>query len=69
MDTIHRSSKTERQMEEEVSRLHNVLDELKTCGMGYNDNAVRQMIECIKVFSDGRLEITFGGGYEMEEHI
>ena len=56
-------------MEEEVSRLHNVLDELKTCGMGYNDNAVRQMIECIKVYPDGKLEVIFGGGYTINEQV
>ena len=69
LDAIHRSGKTERQMAEEVSRLHNVLDELKTCGMEYNDNAVRQMIECIRVYPDGRLEVIFGGGYTINELV
>lgn len=35
----------------------------------YDDAIVRQMIECIKVFSDGKLEITFGGGYIVEEQL
>ena len=35
----------------------------------YDDSIVRQMIECIRVFHDGRLEIVFGGGYEIEEHL
>ena len=30
---------------------------------------VRQMIECIKVHSDGKLTIIFGGGYEIEESL
>ena len=32
-NAIHRFGRTERQMEEEVSHPHNVLDELKTCGI------------------------------------
>ena len=35
----------------------------------YDDSIVRQMIECIKVHSDGRLTIIFGGGYEIEEAL
>ena len=30
---------------------------------------VRQMIECINVYGDGRLTIIFGGGYEIEETL
>ena len=69
MDAIHRADRTERQMEEEISHPHNVLDELKTCGIAYNDNAVRQMIECIRVYLDGKLEVIFGGGYTINEQV
>lgn len=30
---------------------------------------VRQMIECIKVYPDGKLDIIFNGGYTIVEHI
>ena len=35
----------------------------------YDDSIVRQMIECIRVFKDGRLKIIFGTGYEVDEQI
>lgn len=35
----------------------------------YDDSIVRQMIECIKVYPGGRLEIIFGGGYLVEESV
>ena len=35
----------------------------------YDDSIVHQMIECIKVHSDGKLTIIFGGGYEIEEKL
>lgn len=35
----------------------------------YDESIVRQMIECIKVFKDGRLLVIFGGGYEVEINI
>lgn len=37
--------------------------------MRYNDFLVRQLIECIKIYHDGRLEIIFGGGYLIKEHL
>ena len=33
------------------------------------DEFVRQMIECVKVCAEGKLEIIFGGGTVIEEHI
>ncbi|MDD6022837.1 MAG: hypothetical protein PUC06_01180 [Oscillospiraceae bacterium] len=35
----------------------------------YDDSIVRQMIECIKVYPDRKLEVYFGGGYRMEEYV
>lgn len=35
----------------------------------YDDAVVRQMIECIKVFEGGRIQVIFGGGYMIEEHV
>lgn len=45
------------------------IESLRNCGCEYNDNAVRQMIECIKVYPDGKLDIIFNGGYTIVEHI
>ena len=35
----------------------------------YDDSIVRQMIECIKVYEDGKITVIFGGGHEIEEQI
>lgn len=35
----------------------------------YDDAVVRQMIECIKVFEGGRIQVIFGGGYMIEEQV
>ena len=45
------------------------VDEMQDGITEYDDGIVRQMIECIKVYGDGRLEVIFGGGYMIEEHI
>lgn len=37
--------------------------------MEYDDTNVHQMIECVKVYPDGRLDMIFGEGYLMEEHL
>lgn len=35
----------------------------------YDDAVVRQMVECIKVFEDRRIQVIFGGGYMIEEQV
>lgn len=45
------------------------VDEMQDGITEYDDGIVRQMIECIKVYGDGRLEVIFGGGYMIEERI
>jgi len=35
----------------------------------YDESIVRQMIECIKIYPDNKILVTFGGGYEIEEEI
>ena len=37
--------------------------------MEYDDSIVRQMVECIKAYPGGKLEIIFGGGYLVEESV
>ena len=36
---------------------------------GVKTGIVRQMVECIKVYPGGKLEIIFGGGYLVEESV
>jgi DNA invertase Pin-like site-specific DNA recombinase len=35
----------------------------------YDESIVRQMVECIKIYPDNKILVTFGGGYEIEEEI
>ena len=35
----------------------------------FAETVVRQMVECVKVFEGGKVEIVFGGGYAVEERI
>lgn len=45
---------------------------LKSCSLQcvlHDDSIVRQMVECIKVYPSGKLEIIFGGGYLVEESV
>ena len=35
----------------------------------YDDTVVRQIIECVRVYTDGTLEIIFGGGVTFNEQV
>lgn len=55
--------------QERLTLLQETISRRKMHQDQYDDAIVRQMIECIRVYHDGRLEIIFGGGYMVEEQL
>ena len=55
--------------QERLKEIQATIDSRAASVNEYDDTIVRQMIECIRVYHDGRLEIIFGGGYEIAEHL
>ena len=35
----------------------------------FAETVVRQMVECVKVFDGGKVEVVFEGGYVVEEQV
>ena len=64
-ESIHKDGSRQARLEE----IQSIIAERNANETQYDDSIVRQMIECIKVHSDGRLTIIFGGGYEIEETL
>ena len=52
-----------------LDQIKRVISEREQSRFQYDDSIVRQMIECIKVYPSGKLDIIFGGGYIVEENI
>ena len=64
-ESIHKDGSRQARLEE----IQNIIAERNVNETQYDDSIVRQMIECIKVHSDGRLTIIFGSGYKIEEAL
>ena len=64
-ESIHKDGSRQARLEE----IQNIIAKRSANNTQYDDSIVRQMIECIKVHSDGKLTIIFGGGYEIEETL
>ena len=64
-ESIHKDGSRQARLEE----IQNIIAERNANETQYDDSIVRQMIECIKVHSDGRLTIIFGSGYKIEEAL
>ena len=54
---------------DKMKLIQHEIDSRKTAEDHYDDSIVRQMIECVKVFPDGKVEVYFGGGYMIEEQL
>nr|MDE5995076.1 recombinase family protein [Oscillospiraceae bacterium] len=66
---IRESESEDGDLQKRLSEIQRTIDERETNRSIYDDSVVRQMIECIKVYKDGRLQIIFGGGYEIEVNL
>ena len=68
IEAIQKSMSSDDEYREKLEMVNREISEHQS-NCEYSDSIVRHMIECIKVFSDGRLEVYFGGGNMVEEHI
>ncbi len=66
---LEENSRTNKENDSRIQQLQQMIAERVSNRMTYDDSIVHQMIECVKVHPDGRLDIIFGGGYLIEEHM
>ena len=52
-----------------LEQIQAIISERENKCMEYDDSIVRQMVECIKAYPGGKLEIIFDGGYLVEESV
>ena len=67
--TIQESAAADSGNQDRVEQIQAIIDEREHNRTEYDDSIVRQMVECIKVYPGGRLEIIFGGGHLVEETV
>ena len=67
--TIQESATTDSGNQDRLEQIQAIIAEREHNRTEYDDSIVRQMVECIKVYPGGRLEIIFGGGYLVEESV
>ena len=67
--TIQESTARDNGEQNRLEQIQAIIAERESKCMEYDDSIVRQMVECIKVYPGGRLEIIFGGGYLVEETV
>lgn len=69
IDAIRKSESSDEDYQDRIRQIQATIDQRNAARDTYDDSIVRQMIEYIKVHEDGRLQVIFGGGYEVEEHL
>ena len=67
--TIQESAAADSGNQDRLEQIQAIIDEREHNRTEYDDSIVRQMVECIKVYPGGRLEIIFGGGHLVEEAV
>ena len=67
--TIQESTARDNGEQNRLEQIQAIIAGRESKCMEYDDSIVRQMVECIKVYPGGKLEIIFGGGYLVEETV
>ena len=67
--TIQQCAATDSGTQGRLEQIQAIIGEREHNRTEYDDSIVRQMVECIKVYPGGRLEIIFGGGHLVEETV
>lgn len=66
---IEEQCSNDHEQAERMGRIQQIIADREAKDMEYDDSIVHQMIECVRVYPDRKLEIIFGGGYTVEETI
>ena len=69
ISVLEQAKSTDAEMSERMAKIQEIIDERQAHQDVYDDSIVRQMIECIKVFSNGNIDVYFGGGNCIHETI
>jgi len=69
INAVQQPANSDGSSNDRLEQIQQVIEARKQNKFQYDDSIVRQMIECIKVYPDGKLEIIFGGGYIVEESL
>lgn len=69
IQAIQEKASLDENYETRLARIQDIIDDRQNNLNAYDDSIVRQMVECIKVYHDGRIEIIFGGGHMIEEQL
>lgn len=69
ISVLEQAKSTDAEMSGRMAKIQEIIDERQAHQDVYDDSIVRQMIECIKVFSNGNIEVYFGGGNCIHETI
>ena len=69
LNALNEQGKTDEDRQRRIEDVKAGSEQFKDCTTVYNDTAVRKMIECIRVYSDGALDVIFGGGYTIHDRV
>ena len=69
INAIRESESEDGELQARLEEIQDTIAKRKKNKDVYDDSIVRQMVECIKVYKDGRIQIILGGGYEIEEYL
>lgn len=66
---IRESESEDGELQARLAQIQSTIDDREKNKYTFDESIIRQMIECIKVYKDGKITVIFGGGYTVDEYI
>ena len=69
IEAIRESEAKDESYADRLAQIQEIIQQRDMNRDTYDETIVRQMVECIKIYTDNKILVTLGGGYEIEEEI
>ena len=69
IEAIRESEAKDESYADRLAQIQEIIQQRDMNRDTYDESIVRQMVECIKIYPDNKILVTFGGGYKIEEEI
>ena len=69
IQAIQAALEADKSAEERLREISEQIEKIRDGISVYDDTVIRQSVECVKIYKDGSVEVIFGGGFTLTEHV
>ena len=69
IQAIQAALEADKNAEERLREISEQIEKIRDGIAVYDDTVIRQSVECVKIYKDCSVDVIFGGGFTLSEHV